>query len=128
MRRVHPVLYYVYQLSVCCRMKEKWNMNSRSITNTKSVPPTKQSFTALVKKTNLLIPYSKIIAVCPKTHNHSVSLCGGLPPFFHKPLKPNGYYTYHQFNIQQFYVLPTQCIYVFCVDLKTNSEYVPIQH
>jgi len=24
---------------------------------------------------------------------------------------------YHQFNIHQFYVLPTQCIYVFCVDL-----------
>ena len=29
---------------------------------------------------------------------------------------------YHQFNIQQFYVLPTQCIYVFCVDLRTNSD------
>jgi hypothetical protein len=25
---------------------------------------------------------------------------------------------YRQFNIQQFYVLPTQCIYVFCVDLR----------
>jgi hypothetical protein len=24
------------------------------------------------------------------------------------------------FNIQQFYVLPTQCVYVFCVDLRTN--------
>jgi len=23
-------------------------------------------------------------------------------------------------NIQQFYVLPTQCIYVFCVNLRTN--------
>jgi len=30
---------------------------------------------------------------------------------------------YHQFNIQQFYVLPTQCMYVFCVDLRTNSDY-----
>jgi hypothetical protein len=30
-------------------------------------------------------------------------------------------------NIQQFSVLPTQCIYVFCVDLKTNSNYFPIQ-
>ena len=28
---------------------------------------------------------------------------------------------YHQFNIQQFYVLPAQCIYVFCVDLRTNT-------
>jgi len=35
---------------------------------------------------------------------------------------------YHQFNVQQFYVLPTQCIYVFCVDLRTNSDYFPIQH
>jgi hypothetical protein len=26
------------------------------------------------------------------------------------------------FNVQQLYVLPTQCIYVFCVDLRTNSE------
>jgi len=32
------------------------------------------------------------------------------------------------FNIQQFYVLPTQCIYVSCVDLRTNSDYFPIQH
>ena len=28
---------------------------------------------------------------------------------------------YHQFNIQQFYVLPTQ--FKFCVDLRTNSDY-----
>ena len=32
------------------------------------------------------------------------------------------------FHIQQFYVLPTQCIYMFCVDLKTYSDYFPIQH
>ena len=32
------------------------------------------------------------------------------------------------FNIQQFYVLPTQCIFVFCVDLRTNSDYLPLQH
>ena len=34
---------------------------------------------------------------------------------------------YRQFNIQQFYVLPTQCIYVFCVDLRTNSGYFVTQ-
>jgi hypothetical protein len=44
------------------------------------------------------------------------------------PLKPSGYYTYHQFYTQNFYVLPTQCIYVFCVDLRTNNDYFPIQH
>jgi hypothetical protein len=26
------------------------------------------------------------------------------------------------------YVVPTQRIYVFCVDLRTNSDYFPIQH
>jgi hypothetical protein len=24
--------------------------------------------------------------------------------------------------------LPTQCIYVFCVDLRTNSDYFTVQH
>ena len=43
-------------------------------------------------------------------------------------LQPSGYYMYRQFNIQQYYVLPTQCIYVFCVDLRTSSDYFPIQH
>jgi len=33
-----------------------------------------------------------------------------------------------KFNIQSFSVLPTQCFYVFCVDLRTNSDYFPIQH
>ena len=37
-------------------------------------------------------------------------------------------FIYHHFNIQKFYVLPTQDIYVFCVDLRTNSDYFPIQH
>ena len=37
-------------------------------------------------------------------------------------------FMYRQFNIQQFYVLPTHCIYGFCVDLRTNSDYFPIQH
>ena len=43
-------------------------------------------------------------------------------------LHPRGYSMYHQFNIQQFYVLPTPCIYVFFVDLRTNSDYFPTQH
>jgi hypothetical protein len=44
------------------------------------------------------------------------------------PFMRSGYYTYHQFNIHKFYVLPTQCIYVFCVDLRTNSDYFTVQH
>jgi len=31
------------------------------------------------------------------------------------PSKSGGHYLYHQFNIQQFRVLPEQCIYVFYV-------------
>jgi len=27
-----------------------------------------------------------------------------------------------------FYVRPTQCIYVFCVDLRTNDDYFTVQH
>jgi hypothetical protein len=43
-------------------------------------------------------------------------------------LKAMGYDTYRQFNIQQLYVQPTQRIYVFCVDLRTNSDYFSVQH
>ena len=43
-------------------------------------------------------------------------------------LQPSGHYMYRQFNIQRIYVLPTQCIYVFCVDLRTNSDYFTVQH
>jgi len=42
------------------------------------------------------------------------------------PSKLSGHYVYHQFNIQQLYGLPT--LYVFCVDLRTNSDYFPIQY
>jgi len=38
------------------------------------------------------------------------------------PSKPSGNYMYHQFNIQQFYDLPTQCIYVLYVDLRKNRD------
>jgi hypothetical protein len=31
-------------------------------------------------------------------------------------------------NTHEFYVLHTQCIHVFCVDLRTNSDYFPMQH
>jgi len=65
-------------------------------------------------------------------HSHETLLrCHLTTMFKHcvaNSLQPSGHYMYHQFNIQQFYVLPTQCIYVFCVDLRTNSDYFPIQH
>jgi len=30
-------------------------------------------------------------------------------------------------TLQKSHVLPTQCIYVFCVDLRTNCDYFPVQ-
>jgi hypothetical protein len=42
--------------------------------------------------------------------------------------KPSGHLRTIRFNIQQLYLLPTQCICVFCVDLRTNRDYFPIQH
>jgi hypothetical protein len=43
-------------------------------------------------------------------------------------LSNSGYFCATRVNIQQFYLLPTHCIYVFCTDLRTNSDYFPIQH
>jgi len=31
-------------------------------------------------------------------------------------------------NIENSYVLPTQCIYVFHTDLRTNSDYFHVHH
>jgi hypothetical protein len=36
--------------------------------------------------------------------------------------------TYHRVNIQMFYILPTEYIAVFYMNLRRNSEYFPIQH
>jgi hypothetical protein len=46
------------------------------------------------------------------------------------PSQLSGYYTYHQvLTSKNFYVLPpTQYICVFCMDLRTNSDYFTMQH
>ena len=49
------------------------------------------------------------------------------PALLHLPFKAQLLH-YRQFNVHKSHVLPTQCIYVFCVDLRTNSDYFPIQH
>jgi len=41
-------------------------------------------------------------------------------------LKPSGHYMYHQFSIQQFYVLPSQFICVFCVNLRKKTAIVSL--
>jgi len=51
-----------------------------------------------------------------------------IPPHFPlNTVRLNGRFMYTRFNIQQFYVLLTQCVYVFCVDLRNNSDCFPIQ-
>jgi len=40
----------------------------------------------------------------------------------------SGHYMYHQFNTHYSTFCPHSCVYVFCVDLRTNSDYFPIQH
>jgi hypothetical protein len=62
------------------------------------------------------------------THGMSKHLMEVIPTGIFNPVKYSGYYMYQQFNIHKFYVLPTQCIYVFCVDLRTNSDYFTVQH
>ena len=62
------------------------------------------------------------------SHPRRPELLSGCSLCIPNPLKRSGHYMYHQFDIQQFYVLPTQCIYVFCVDLRTNSDYFTVQH
>ena len=62
-----------------------------------------------------------------KPHNKIIESgtldCGGF-----NYVSSSDYFTYGHFKLQQFYVLPTQCIYVFCVDLRTNSDYFAVQH
>jgi hypothetical protein len=60
----------------------------------------------LISKVTELTIYSPVVTICTAS----------------------GHFMYHQFNIHKSYVLPTHCIYVFCVDLRTNSDNFPIQH
>ena len=41
-------------------------------------------------------------------------------------LPHSGHYMYHQFDSHQCNVLPTQCIYVFCVDLRRKSDHIAL--
>jgi hypothetical protein len=43
----------------------------------------------------------------------------------HQPLnywEPSGSFMFYQLYLSKFYILPTQCVYEFCVDLTTNSN------
>ena len=68
-----------------------------------------------------LFPYFQ---TAPSKHSRSV-LCQS--EYFYL-LKPTGYVMHQQFNIKQLYALPTKCIYVFCIYLRTNSDLCHLQH
>jgi hypothetical protein len=62
------------------------------------------------------------------THTRTVFTDSARKGFDTDLWKSSRYYMYHQFNIHKFYVLPTQYIYVFCMDLRTDSCYFAIQN
>jgi len=49
-------------------------------------------------------------------------------PLPHTRYMPRPSHFSTKFNINKFYVLPTQSIYVFCMDRRTKSSYFPIQY
>ena len=44
------------------------------------------------------------------------------------PLLPRACFMYHQLKLKKFCILATQCIYMFYVHLRINSDYLPIHH
>ena len=52
-----------------------------------------------------------------------VTMSGG--PQRNQPPRPNRDFTYQQVNVRKLYILPTQCIYVFCMDLRTKQRPFP---
>jgi hypothetical protein len=46
----------------------------------------------------------------------------------YNPVVTSIHYMYHQFNMNKFYVLPKNSIFMLCLDLRTNSDYFSIQN
>jgi len=63
---------------------------------------------------NLYIQSELFSHICPAIFNHSRS-----SKLLYMPAGS---------TLKKFYVLPTQRMYVFRMDLRTNSEYFPIWH
>ena len=69
----------------------------------------------------------------PQTHldavlRHTQCVLDYLSGVVFNLLTPTCHVMHRQFNIQQLYVLPTHCIYVFCIYLRTNSDLCHLQH
>ena len=61
----------------------------------------------------------------PRTPQWSLSLRFPHQDSIHPPLLTH---TCHMPSPSHSYILPTHCIYVYCVDLRTNSDYFPIYY
>ena len=111
------------------------NAIPRFIATTKasdSLPRTKRHVTRIARcssRTNLLTRVFMFQKSSARSCDYGLVRTG---PLFYvstlNSLQPSGYYMHHQFNFQQFHIQPAQCICVFCVDLRTKSDYFPIQH
>jgi len=98
------------------KLKAQWSLYvlpGLTLINSTFCPQCVNVFFVDLRKKQRLFPY---------TTTTGCFLQGGF-----NPLNPSGYYMYHQFNIQQVYILPTQCIYVLCMGIRTNSDYFPIE-
>jgi hypothetical protein len=82
----------------------------------------------LLDRLCIMIFYSPVVTICTASGHYMYRQWSIYVPPAVTICTASGHYMYRQLNIQQLCVLPTQCIYVFWVDLRTNSDYFPIQH
>ena len=69
------------------------------------------------------------VCVCVYIYHVSVSLtCTNVLIACLCPLKPSGRLLYYGFNIHKFCLLPTRCIYVSDMVLRTNIAYFAVGH
>jgi hypothetical protein len=94
---------------------------------TQFVPRSKHSESVI--KTNLSTVFKENFTVCFESHTTQMQ-CNRHTKFLNgNPFQTSGLYTSTtRSNIRQFYVLPTQCICMFCVDLRTSSDYFTTLH
>ena len=115
----------------CSRLSESFRLSFLVIARYGGVPFGRARFRR--GQSHFDFAFSRV--TCKENYHFKVQRSLYVSPSGHYMYRPvitictaSGHYMYRQFNTQQFSVLPTHCIYVFCVDLRTNSHYFPIQH
>jgi hypothetical protein len=99
------------------RVSDTMVLKKEAVSSTENLLPTYQNTRCHISEVHKM-NIQRLTTWSPKMVNWSIKQC-------FDSSKPSDYYTYGQFNIQQFYLQPTQCICVFCVDLRINSDYFP---